>query len=1065
MAVKNTNNGGFILLVEDDRGTSELEAQRLEPLGLEIRRAAGPEETTAILKKETPELMLLDYSLAEGNALELLKSLKAGGIVIPPFLVVTGRGDEAIAIEAMKSGALDYIIKNADFLDNLLPAAQKALEKAKLLRDLETAQKSTAKNLHLYSFLAQVNLAAAQTKEARQLFQKICDIAVNTGGIRMAWIGLADNDFGRIMPFCSSGFVNGYLDSIKISTTAGSPGSGGPTGTAAATGKISTSPDISVDPAMAPLREKALERGYRSSAAIPLQEGGKLAGVLTIYSEQPEFFTGEELKLLNEIKADISLALEAISAEKKRASAQAALERTARQLAHIMDVNPVILFTLKQKGTVVITDWVSGNSTALTGYSPEEMLTPGWWIDHLHPHDKERVIEEQNELFKKPMTTQDFRFLRKDGSYFWVHAQMRVSQDTAGEITGSWTDITRLKESEERLQELFDRAPVGYQAIDEEGRLTAVNEPWIETFGFDKNEVLGRRLRDFITPEFASFFEETFAKYKNSGETFGVELEIIRKDRQKRRIYVTGRVAQAPNGSFRQAHCIFTDITGTYKTKKQLDLLNLAIRTSFNEIYIFSSADLKFIFANKSALDNLGYTVEEMERLTPWDLQKDLTEAAFRKALEPLLQKTKSVIILEAEHTRKNGTVYPVEVRLQLIETEAEPVFLTIIDNITERKKSERMIQDMASMQRVESLGALAGGIAHDFNNMLTGITANLSLLSAKPGCDQESMEIIRDTMEAARNAQGLTSQLLAFSKGGRPVKKEFCLEKALKEIFKLATSGTKHSCELAIPGSLWSIEADENQFKQAVNNLLINAIQAMPSGGKLTLRAENTNCSVMPSFAGGDCVKITVSDTGIGIPAKYLDRIFEPYFTTKNQGHGLGLSMTWSVIKNHGGHIEARSEPGKGTTFELCLPSTGRCLQEQKTSSPKIPKGSGRVLVLEDEEIVSRAVVRMVEQLGYACQLTADGKETVRAYIEAKEAGRPFDIVIMDLTIPGGLGGKEAVQELRRVAPSVPVIVSSGYSDEAVMANYKDYGFSAVLPKPYKYEDLAETLARLLKK
>ena len=371
----------------------------------------------------------------------------------------------------------------------------------------------------------------------------------------------------------------------------------------------------------------------------------------------------------------------------------------------------------------------------------------------------------------------------------------------------------------------------------------------------------------------------------------------------------------------------------------------------------------------------------------------------------------------------------------------------------------------MANMQRVESLGAVAGGIAHDFNNMLTGITANLSLLGAKSARDPGNLEIIHDTIEAARNAQGLTAQLLAFSKGGQPVKKEFCLQKALREIFKLSTSGTKVSCEFKVPDNLWSVEGDENQIKQALNNLLLNSVQAMPAGGKLTLAAENIHCAAMPVFAGGNCVKITVSDTGIGIPEQYLKRIFEPYFTTKNKGHGLGLSMTWSVVKNHGGHIEAMSVPGKGTTFEILLPATGHSLAEEAALQLEIHKGSGRILVLEDEEIVSKALVRMLHQLGYTCEITADGNETVRVYAEAEKAGKPFSAVIMDLTIPGGLGGKEAVQELRPIAPKVPVIVSSGYSDEAVMADYKSYGFDAVLPKPYRYEDLAETLSRLLKK
>lgn len=944
MAADKETGGGYILIVEDDRGTSELEAQRLEPLRLEVRRAATPGETAEILAKASPELMLLDYSLPGSNALELIKTLRERSIEVPPFIVVTGRGDEAVAVEAMKAGAQDYIVKNADFLENLLPAARKALDKVALVKALEAAQKSTAKNLHLYSFLAQVNLAASQTRNRGSLFRQICDIAVTTGGLRMAWIGLPDTDLGRIIPSCWSGYVAGYLDSIKIDFSMNTEAAHGPTGTAASTRAILACADIASDARMAPWREKALERGYLSSAAIPLEEGGRLAAVLTIYSAQAGFFTGDEVKLLNEIQADISLALDAISAEEKRAAAQAALERTAGQLAHIMDVNPVILFTLKRKNGATIADWVSGNAMTVTGYGPEEMLAPGWWSRNLHPEDKAGVLEGQKDLFKKDKLVQDFRFRKKDGAYFWVHAQLRVSLDKAGEITGSWTDITKLKESEARFKSLVDSAPEGL-IVRRRLEVIYVNPSGLRLLGApDEAALLGRDVLTLLPEELRQNF------------------------------------------------------------KKSLD-----------------------------ETDSGGVTTR------PY---------ALRMA-------------------RPDGSPADIEISGAPVIYGGEKCGILFFRDISERAKSERMMREMTNMQRVESLGALAGGIAHDFNNMLTGIMANLSLLLARPGSAPESAEIIRDTLEAARNAQGLTSQLLAFSKGGKPVKKELCLGKALKEIFKLATSGASTAQEIDLEDSLWSVDGDENQLKQAVNNLLVNALQAMPGGGTLRLEgrnfrvAENTELPLPP----GAYVRIALSDTGVGIPKEYLGHIFEPYFSTKARGHGLGLSMTWSVIKNHGGHIEARSEPGKGTTFEVFLPATGRSLKAEPVKAGEIHKGSGRILVLDDEDIVRRAAGRMLSELGYTWETTSEGTETLRRYAEEKKAGRPFDAVIMDLTIPGGMGGKDAGRELRRLDPAARIVVSSGYSEETVMADYKDYGFDAVLPKPYKFEDLAETLSRLLKK
>lgn len=1185
---------GTLLVLEDDKGTCELEAQRLEGLGLEILRAYTPEEgRSALAAGPQPALMLIDYSLPGTNALEFIEQLRASGMEPPPFVVVTGRGDEAVAVAAMKAGACDYLVKNSEFLENLLPAVKKSLEKVALRRELEAAQQSTARNLHLYSFLAQVNLAASQTRDRGELYRRICDIAVTAGGLRMAWVGLYDRDLNRIVPYCWAGKVDGYLDGIKVSVGGDALEAKGPTGLAAATGAIQACSDIIEAPEMLPWRKMALARGYRSSAAIPLEENGRLVAVLSAYSGQTGFFSGDELKLLGEIKADISLALNSISSEENRQKAQSSLEHTAAQLAHIMDVTPVILFTLKTAPSgETYTDWVSGNAAAITGYAVEEMLSPSWWSANIHPEDKAQIIEGQKDLLSKKSLTQDFRFRRKDGSWFWVHGQLNVSQERRGEITGSWTDITRLKESEERFQELFEKTPVGYQSLDAQGRLLAVSDTWCRVFGRSREAVLGHTLSEYLAPACKAGFFECFEHFKRNGMVDEVEFEIERPDGSRRWLNFSGKVATNKDGTFRQTYCVFNDITERREQNKRMQLLNDAISASFDEVYIFDPKDFHFIFVNQSAFKNLGYSADEMRSLTPWDLKKrDFTEESFRKAVAPLLSGQQHQLFFEAAHFRKDGSSYPVEVRLQLVESAEEKVFLVVTNDLTERKKAgeeldrqrrlftdvldnsisyiyaldrqgrflianralaaaydtvpenmlgktresfvdpqsareqlandlkifesgqagvfeevsrgpggmaylysvkfplkdasgstyavcsissdiserknaERMLAEMANMQRVESLGALAGGIAHDFNNMLSGIMANLSLLSARtPG--KENVDIIHDTLEAARSAQALTTQLLGFSRGGKPVKKELCLKKALRDIFVLATRGAAVTQELDVEERLFSVEGDENQLKQAVNNILLNGIQAMPAGGTIRLRAENIGAAqpVPALLAPGDYVKLTISDTGIGIPAQYLPRIFEPYFTTKTKGHGLGLPMAWSVVKNHGGHIEAASEPGKGTEFRIFLPSTGRCFKSAAEAVAAVVKGSGRILLLEDEEIVSRAARRMLTELGYACEITAAGAETLALYAAEKAAGRPFDAVIMDLTIPGGMGGKEAGQELKRLHPEALIIVSSGYSEEPVMAEYKAFGFDAVLPKPYRYEDLAAALSRLLDK
>ena len=460
MSDNKTNNGGFLLIVDDDRGTSELEAQRLEPLGLEIRRASAPIETIDILKSSTPELMLLDYSLPGMTALELVARLKNNSITVPPFIMVTGRGDEAVAVKSMQAGALDYIVKDGTFLENILSTARKALDTAALQFKLKNTEVALLKNLRLYTFLAQVNQAAVAQKNKNKLFDQICSIAVNSGGFKMAWIGVPDSDTGRIIPVCSAGFTDGYLDAVKITQSEG-PNSKGPTGTAVRTGCISWVQDISTDPQVAPWREQALKKGYRSSAAIPFNENGRTVAVLNLYAAETGFFTEEEQKLLSEIQGDISLALGAIALEEKRAAAEAALQRTASQLTHIMDANPVMLFTLRKKSGKTIFEWVSGNVQAVTGYSPEEVLARNWWKENIHPDYVESSSADMQKVMQEGAQTRDFRFRKKSGQYFWVHSQLRVASAETGEIAGSWTDITPLKESQLRFQELFENVPIG----------------------------------------------------------------------------------------------------------------------------------------------------------------------------------------------------------------------------------------------------------------------------------------------------------------------------------------------------------------------------------------------------------------------------------------------------------------------------------------------------------------------------------------------------------------------------------------------------------------------------
>jgi len=457
MTGENTQNEGFVLIVEDDQGIRELEAQRLEPLGLRLVSASSAGETIAILKRESPELMLMDYSFPDMNALALIDLLKREAIQVPPFIVVTGRGDESVAVNSMKAGALDYIVKDSAFLNNLLPTAKKALEKAALQLSLKRAEEGQRKSLRLYNFLAQVNHAAAKEKDRARLLALICDVAVKIGGFKMAWVAEADRDIGRLLPLCSAGSDLDYLRGLRLDL-AGGEYSTSPMGVAALKKEITASADIATDPNFKPWRERALRAGFRSAAALPLMVDGKLSAILGLYSSEALFFTADEMKLLAEIQGDVSLALEAIRSEQKRSASQAALERTANQLSHLMEVNPAILFTLRISGDRLLPAWVSGSTQSILGYDTVDILSPGWMEKVLHPKDKALVLAGQASLADKGSVAQDFRITRKDGSIAWIHSQLKLVPGIPGEAIGSWTDITQLKEAEAQLQESLKRA-------------------------------------------------------------------------------------------------------------------------------------------------------------------------------------------------------------------------------------------------------------------------------------------------------------------------------------------------------------------------------------------------------------------------------------------------------------------------------------------------------------------------------------------------------------------------------------------------------------------------------
>ena len=384
--------------------------------------------------------------------------------------------------------------------------------------------------------------------------------------------------------------------------------------------------------------------------------------------------------------------------------------------------------------------------------------------------------------------------------------------------------------------------------------------------------------------------------------------------------------------------------------------------------------------------------------------------------------------------------------------------FATIFVDITERKQLE---EERIKTEKLESIGILAGGIAHDFNNILAVILGNVSLAKISLDDKNEVVELLTETEKASVRATKLTQQLLTFAKGGAPVKETTELKELIRETTQFSLRGSNIQYRTSISPDLWIAEVDKGQISQVIGNLVINAQQAMPEGGTINIKAENVNVTSEDNFPlkEGNYIKISIEDKGHGIPEEQLTKIFDPYFTTKQKGSGLGLATTYSIIKRHGGYITVESELGVGTTFHIYLPASSKQLERKEVVKEDTAVMTGKILVMDDEEIVRTFVTKILKTFGNKVEVASDGAKVIKLYKKAMDSGEPYDVVIMDLTIPGGMGGKEAIQKLLEIDPDVKAVVSSGYSNNPVISNCEKYGFKGFLPKPYKLAELREVL------
>jgi PAS domain S-box-containing protein len=639
-----------------------------------------------------------------------------------------------------------------------------------------------------------------------------------------------------------------------------------------------------------------------------------------------------------------------------------------------------------------------------------------------------------------------------------------LAQAFNGMITELDEQQAELREHKELFSLVMQHTPV-YTFIKSVGdgvsRVLQVSSNYEQMLGIPAKDMQGRTMQELFPPDLAATMTADDVRIVEQGTVLQVDEEL------KGRSYATIKfpIRRTEGSSLLAGFTI--DITERKRAEQRLKESEERFRELAESLpqTVYETDEWGiFQYVNRTGLELLGYSEAEvigrmsvLDALAPEDRKKgrENMEARFRGDLG------------QQEYTavRKDGSTFPVIIHAHPVLRDGRPAGLRgILIDISDRKRSEA---EMLRMQKLESLGVLAGGIAHDFNNILTGILGNLSLAKLRLKPEDPLYERLVETEKASLQARDLTQQLLTFARGGSPVKKAIRLEPVVRNAAAFAVRGGNVNVELNFPSDLLPIEADEGQITQVFSNLVINACQAMPTGGTVIIRAENRRLATdaIEQLSAGDYVCVQVEDQGIGIPAEHLQKVFDPYFTTKQRGSGLGLAVAYSVIRNHDGHIVVTSTLGRGTIFALYFPVAAAEVPaptgpEQSTAPAK---GVGRVLVMDDEELVRTVVKAILDDLGYEAVFAKSGEEAIEAYRRAREAGAFFDAVILDLTVPGGMGGRDALIALKKLDPDVKAIVSSGYSNDPIMAEYRDHGFAGVVKKPFHVLELSEILERVI--
>ncbi len=621
-----------------------------------------------------------------------------------------------------------------------------------------------------------------------------------------------------------------------------------------------------------------------------------------------------------------------------------------------------------------------------------------------------------------------------------------------------------LQESEKKFRAIAETSPLAiYMSSGIEQKAEYINPMFIKLFGYKKEDIPtvsqwwplaypSENYRRQIEEEWQRKVKKAIA---SQSEIEPMEVVVTCKDGSKKNISWGFITTGKQNWAFG------LDLTERKRAEAESERLMTAIDQASEMIII--TDDLGTIqYTNPAFERTTGYSQRETIGQNPRILKSGQQNETFYSTLWQTIsggQIWKGRLV----NKRKDGTLFSEDASISPVFDVTGKIvhYVGVKRDITDQIRLESQV---LQAQKMESISILAGGIAHDFNNLLSVITGNISHVLSITDKNDEAYTALRDVQQGAKQAQNLTQQLLTFSKGGDPIKKATDLNRILSEVAQFVIRGAKSKCELKLADNLWHVEVDPGQINQVIGNLVINANQAMPNGGTISIRTENMEIEAESnlSLSVGPYIKITIEDQGVGILNKHLANIFDPYFSTKQKGSGLGLATAYSIIKKHDGQIVVYSEINIGTVFTIYLPASLTNIEQTEKIKKTPHGGQGKILIMDDQKAILKMIGRMLNRMGYEAVFAMDGARTIELYRESYQSGTPFDLVILDLTIPGGMGGAETVLKLLGIDPNVRAVVSSGYSNDPIMANYQEYGFCGVVPKPYTRSQLADLLNKV---